>query len=67
MKPNGTERVKIANQDMDCITIYDGWIYYILLSDHYKPHKMKLDGTGDRRLNDYPMSYMNVTDECIFF
>lgn len=70
MKPDGTESVRVSNEDMkdmEYITIYDGWVYYTLLADNYKPHKMKLDGTNEQRLNDYPMSYMNVTEEWIYF
>lgn len=67
INPDGTNKIKISENVMDCVNIFDGWIYYISPEDSHKPYKMRIDGSEKQRMNDYPMSYINVTKDWIYF
>ena len=47
--------------------IQGDWIYYSNVSDGYKLYRIKTDGTGKQKLNDYKSIYINVVGDWIYY
>lgn len=60
---DGTNNVKISDEGMGDIVIYNGWVYYTNLTDNNNLYKIKNDGTGKTAVDKSGFIFnMNLTN-----
>lgn len=57
MSLDGKNNERIGKDNIECYTVYDGWIYYINMDDYYKLYKIKTDGSSKTKLSDDSITY----------
>ena len=67
MNPDGTNYVRIANDEVQYINIVNDIIYYSNLSDNGRLYSIRINGTGRTRLNTDHSAFINVVNDTIFY
>jgi hypothetical protein len=55
------ERIKLSNDRISGINVIGDWVYYINHSQSNNIFKIRIDGTGEKRINDVDSLYRNAT------
>jgi len=68
MNKDGSNKVKLSDDEPYYINVYDGYIYYSNYIDENKIYRIKTDGKGRTKLSDDKISsYINVVDGYIYY
>lgn len=65
--PDGTEKIKLNEDDSSDIKVVDDWIYYVNSSDYWTIYKMRTDGTERTKLNKDHSFLRNVEGDWIYY
>lgn len=66
LKSDGSEIKKVFSQEALSFNLEGKWIFY-LNNDGQKLHKVKVDGSGDKRISDVVVSFFCVYDKSIYY
>ncbi|MBL4934272.1 DUF5050 domain-containing protein [Clostridium sp. YIM B02515] len=74
IKTDGSKDTKL-NEDAQYVNVVDDWIYYMTNYTRNNPggkeggnlSRMKIDGTGETKINDNQSDYINISGDWIFY
>jgi uncharacterized protein YjdB len=67
IRPDGTGRTKIVDDNANNINVVDNWIYYSNANDNNYIYKIGVNGSNRTRLNTIPSNYVRVVGDSIYF
>ncbi len=67
IKPDGTNKVKLSDDQVSYINIIGEWIYYKNLSDDNKLYKVKIDGSSRTLVCSDSMESLSIVGDWVFY
>ncbi len=67
IRTDGTELIKIYEEEMLFLTVIDDWIYYSNSDDNHRLYKIRTDGTDRTKLNNQKSYSLNVVGDWIYY
>ncbi|WP_234118691.1 DUF5050 domain-containing protein [Clostridium hydrogenum] len=68
MNKDGTNKIKLSDDEACNINVYEGYVYYINQGDNSKIYRVKVDGTERIKLNDEDRIHnINITNGFIYY
>lgn len=67
VKLDGTNRMKIANDETLFLSVVGEWVFYSNLSDGEKLYRVKTDGSQRSKISDDRVGYLNADQQFIYY